>query len=209
VHDFQHDPVEDVLVAFLALALCAGIAVLCYSVFRYRGRIVDRVAWAVLIAGVFLLPAMSVSFGTLLVFQRAEKNEFCASCHLTMQVYLDDMLAPDSESMAAIHYKNRYIPKNQCYDCHTSYGLFGTLEAKQKGLMDVYKYYTRTYEIPIQLRQAYPNGDCLKCHADAVKWNEQEMHAENKEALFNQDVACMDCHGPMGHPAHILPEVSD
>ena len=47
-----------------------------------------------------------------------------------MQVYVDDMLDSESESLAAVHYKNRYIPSNQCYDCHTSYGMFGTVEAK-------------------------------------------------------------------------------
>ena len=146
-----------------------------------------------------------MSFGNLLVFERAEKVEFCASCHLTMQVYVDDMVDPESESLAAVHYKNRYIPSKQCYDCHTSYGMFGTVEAKMAGTIDTYKYYTGIYTFPIKMRHPYSNGDCLKCHAESVKWKGQEMHVENREGLFADEMSCLECHDPMGHPAHIPP----
>ena len=159
-----------------------------------------------MIAGVGVLPPLSVSLGNLLVFEKAEKVEFCASCHVTMQVYVDDMVDRESESLAAVHYQNQYIPSNQCYECHTSYGMFGTLEAKMAGVIDTYKYYTNTYTLPIQMRHPYSNGDCLKCHARSMKWEAQELHVENKEALFTDEVSCMDCHGPMGHPAHVFPE---
>ena len=113
-----------------------AVAILLYSLIRYRGKLTGRLAWALLVSGVGLFPLLSVSFGNLLVFERAEKVEFCASCHLTMQVYVDDMVDPESESLAAVHYKNRYIPSKQCYDCHTSYGMFGTVEAKMAGTID-------------------------------------------------------------------------
>ena len=56
-----------------------------------------------------------------------------------MQSFVDDMRDPKSESMAAVHFKNKYIPDNQCYVCHTSYGMFGTVEAKMSGMIDVYR----------------------------------------------------------------------
>jgi nitrate/TMAO reductase-like tetraheme cytochrome c subunit len=206
IHDFQRDPVEEWLSRILVALLIISIPIVLYSAIRYRGQLVGRASWALLIAGTVALPAISLTFGTLVVFERAEKNEFCASCHLAMQVYIDDMEDPDSESLAAVHYKNRYIPANQCYDCHTSAGLFGTVEAKMKGITDLYKYYTDTYAFPIEMRHPYPNGDCLKCHARSAKWLSQELHTENQDALFSDDVVCLDCHGEMGHPAHILPE---
>lgn len=206
VHDFLRDPVEELLEKLMLGAVILTIIVSAYSLFRYRGKTHGRTAWAVLISAIAVLPALSIAFGMLMVLEKAEKNQFCASCHLTMQVYLDDMEDAQSESLAAVHFKNRYIPKNQCYECHTSYGMHGTVEAKQKGLMDVYKYYTRTYKIPIEMRSPYPNGDCLKCHAESALWQAQELHLENKEALFGEEMSCMDCHGAMGHPAHIFPE---
>ena len=206
VHDFQHDPVEVWLSAFLKIILAMGIPILLYSMIRYRGRLAGRLSWALAITGVVILPMLCVSFGSLLVFEKAVSVEFCASCHLTMQVYVDDMVDPQSESLAAVHYKNRYIPSNQCYDCHTGYGMFGTVEAKMSGMIDVYKYYTKTYEFPIQMRSPYSNGDCLKCHSQSQKWLSQELHLENRAELFSDGMACLDCHGPMGHPAHSLEE---
>ena len=203
---FQHDPVE-----YYGARLLIGLLVVCgclliYSLLRYRGRIAGPVSLGLLILGIGILPVISVSFGTVLVFERAETVEFCASCHEPMQPYVDDMTNLESESLAAVHYKNRYIPSNQCYDCHTSYGLFGTATAKMKGLVDVYKYYTDTYHLPIEMREPYPNNDCLKCHAESLKWQGQELHMENREALFAGETSCMECHDPMGHPAHSLPE---
>jgi cytochrome c nitrite reductase small subunit len=210
---FQTDPVEEYGSRFLQGVLTIGILLVVFSLLRYRGRIVGSSSMAVLVAGVVVLPSISLLLGTLLVFERAERVEFCASCHLTMQPYVDDLRNPDSNSLAAIHYKKRYIPANQCYDCHTSYGMFGTVEAKMAGMIDVYKYYTRTFQFPIQMRTPYPNNDCLKCHAGAVRW--EEIHADNKEALFGGEMVCMACHAemaPRGGPddaqtrAHIIPE---
>ena len=185
-HDFQHDPVEEGLSRFLAVVLILAATILLYSLIRYRGRLTDRLAWALLISGVGLFPVLSVSFGNLLVFERAEKVEFCASCHITMQVYVDDMIDAESESLAAVHYKNQYIPTNQCYDCHTSYGMFGTVEAKISGMIDTYRYYTNTYTLPIEMRAPYPNGDCLKCHAKSVKWQAQEAGPEFQGGVFRR-----------------------
>jgi cytochrome c nitrite reductase small subunit len=139
--------------------------------------------------------------GTILVFEKAERVDFCASCHLTMKPFVEDMKNPKSDSLAALHFRNRYIPDNQCYTCHTSYGMFGTVEAKKEGLNDVYKYYTRTFHLPIQLRHKYPNSDCLKCHADSAKW--LASHEDFKASLFSGESSCMQCHAD-SNPAHII-----
>jgi len=208
VHEFLIDPVEVWLSRMMLWTSILAIAVVLISMIKYRGRATGRAAWSLLIASVVVLPVMSFAFSGLLVVERAEEAEFCASCHLTMQVYYDDMVDGESESLAALHYKNRYIQKHQCYQCHTSYGMFGTVQAKLKGLNDVYKYYTRTFVLPIEMHEPYPNGDCLKCHAESHKWLAQEMHTDSKDALFADDAKCMDCHEAFGHPAHILPETA-
>ena len=199
--DFQHDPVDYYGSRFLAAVIVLGIAVVLYSLIRYRGRTSGPLAWGLLIAGAGILPALSSGFGTVLVFERAEKVEFCASCHLTMKSYVTDLKDEKSNSLAALHYKNRYIPDNQCYVCHTSYGLFGTVEAKKEGMIDVYKYFTRTFDLPVKLRHPYPNNDCLKCHAESVKW--LGIHGDFKQTLFSGETKCMDCHASE-HPAHTL-----
>ena len=151
---FQQDPVEQVGARVLVTLAIIGIGVVTYSLLKYRGAAVGPVSWGLLIAGAVAFPLLITGVGTILVFERAERVEFCASCHVTMKAFVDDMRDPKSDSLAALHFKNRYIPDDQCYSCHTSYGLFGTVEAKKEGLNDVYKYYTRTFHLPITLRMA-------------------------------------------------------
>ncbi|MCX6923600.1 MAG: NapC/NirT family cytochrome c [Verrucomicrobia bacterium] len=191
---FQTDPVEVWGSRILVTVICFGIGVLLFTMLRYRGRTTGAVAWGLLIAGVGILPVVSCGFGTLLVFERAERVEFCASCHRSMQPYVADMKNPKSESLAALHFRNRYIPENQCYVCHRSYGLFGTAEAKVSGVVNVYRYYTRTFHRPVKMREPYPNRDCLKCHADSAKWQAQDQHLEQQLELFADTVKCLDCH---------------
>jgi nitrate/TMAO reductase-like tetraheme cytochrome c subunit len=159
------------------------------------------IASGLLIIGVGIIPLAASGLGTVLVFERAEKVEFCASCHLTMQRYVDDLHDGNSTSLAAVHYKNRYISDDQCYVCHTSYGVFGTVEAKKEGMIDVYKYYTRTFKLPVHLRHPYPNDDCLKCHAGSAKW--LDVHDAFKDSVFSGELHCLDCHATE-HPAHTL-----
>lgn len=196
---FQQDPVEQVAARLLVALAIVGIAVVIYSLLKYKGAAEGAVSWGLLIAGAMAFPLLITGVGTILVFERAERVEFCASCHLTMKPFVDDMKNPKSDSLAALHFRNRYIPDNQCYTCHTSYGLFGTVEAKKEGLNDVYKYYTRTFHLPIKLRHQYPNSDCLKCHAGSAKW--LGSHEDFKASLFSGESSCMQCHAD-SNPAH-------
>ena len=198
---FHTDPVEVWGSRFLIVTVCVGIAILLFTLIRYRGTTAGAISWGLLAAGIALVPLMATGLGTLLVFDRAEKVQFCESCHLTMQKFVDDMKDPKSESLAAVHFKNKYISDDQCYVCHTSYGMFGTVEAKMSGMVDVYKYFTRTYPKVIAMREAYPNHDCLKCHAESAKWLKHDEHIAARDDLFADKMKCLDCHGA-DHPAH-------
>ncbi len=204
---FRTDPVETWGSRFLIAILCIGIVLIAFSLIRYKGRTPSPLSWGLLTAALCLVPLGSNGLGTLLVFDRAERVEFCASCHLTMQSFVDDLHDAKSESLAAIHFKNKYIPDNQCYVCHTSYGMFGTVEAKEAGMIDVYKYFTHTYRFPIKMREPYPNHDCLKCHAESAKWLKHEEHVAAKDDLFADKLKCMDCHAA-ANPAHTLKQVA-
>jgi hypothetical protein len=81
--------------------------------------------------------------------------------------------------------------------------MFGTVEAKMAGMIDVYKYYTRTYTFPIEMRSPYPNNDCLKCHADAEKWKAQASHAEFSDSILSGETSCMQCHAGNNPPVHL------
>ena len=196
---FQQDPVEHFGARFLTVVIILGFGIVLYSLIRYRGRTASAASWGLLALGVGILPMLSSGLGTVLVFERAERVEFCQSCHLTMNAFVADMKDPKSESLAALHYKNKYIPFNQCYVCHTSYGIFGTVQAKQEGMHDVWVYFTRTFKLPIKIRHPYPNTDCLKCHAESAKW--LGVHDDFKASLFSGETSCLQCHGAT-NPAH-------
>ncbi len=198
---FQQDPVEHFGARFLAGVLVLGVVIVLYSLVRYRGRTARAASWGFLALGVGILPLLSSGVGTVLVFERAERVEFCQSCHLTMNAFVTDMKNPKSNSLAALHYKNRYIPDDQCYVCHTSYGIFGTVQAKREGMHDVWVYFTRSFKLPIKFRGAYPNTDCLKCHAGSVKWLDQ--HGDFKDSLFSGEMSCLQCHAD-ANPPHIV-----
>ena len=196
--DFQNDPVEYWAARILAWVLTLAVILVTYTLVKaVRGRLVGISGKALMLIGVVLLPSFSIATGMLLVFTRAERVEFCASCHHVMQPYADDLTNPNGTGLAAIHFVNRYIPTNQCYECHTSYGLFGTAEAKLHGIGEVLKYYTGTYEVPLSMWTPYPNADCLKCHAESKLWLSVDAHTyeETEEELFANQISCMECHG--------------
>jgi len=196
---FQQDPVDHYGSRFLFAVIVLGAALVLYSLIRYRGADTGPVSWGLLIAGVAVLPMFLSGVGNILVFERAKSVQLCGSCHLTMKSYVDDMKNPQSNSLASVHFVNRYIAEDQCYECHTSYGISGTVEAKEQGVIDVYRYYTRTFHLPLKLRHPYRDGDCLKCHAEAVKF--LAAHEDSKDAIFAGKLSCMQCHAET-HPAH-------
>src|SRR5215472_11520225 len=128
---------------------CIGACIMLFTLLRRRVGGAAPVPWALLAIGVGVLPLLSGPIGLVLSLSHSETVEFCASCHRPMQSYVDDMKDPRSESLAAVHYKNRYILDNQCYVCHTSSGVLGTVHAKTEGLIDLYKYYAGEFRTPI------------------------------------------------------------
>src|SRR5512134_530387 len=74
---FEKDPAEYYGSRFFIATLLLGGILILYSLSRFRGRVQSAGSWALLITGVMLVPSISTMFGTLLVFERAERVEFC------------------------------------------------------------------------------------------------------------------------------------
>ncbi|MBZ5722742.1 MAG: NapC/NirT family cytochrome c [Acidobacteriia bacterium] len=201
-HDVsKYDPVEHYGSRVLAGLIVIGMVSLLYSLIRYRGKTAGPVSWGVLVLGAGILPIVVSSAGGVLVFERSQRVALCSSCHLAMKPYVDDMKDPKSQSLAAIHYANRYIADDQCYSCHTSYGMFGTLQAKAEGIVDVFKYYTHTFSVPLKMRHPYSNNDCLKCHGASAKF--LASHTHDRDAMFADEVSCSQCHDDDNPPHNV------
>lgn len=193
-----------------SIALTLGVAVLilvCIALSRvlYRGRQAEGSALWLHLVGLGILPLFLLATGNFTVFEYAKEEEFCGACHRTMKPYIDDLHDAKSQSLAALHFQNRFAPGAACYSCHANYGVHGTVEAKMTGLRHVYKYVTGTYHLPLKLPTPFDNGLCLKCHDGAKRFMAQDVHLEAGRVaaeLRTGQTECVQCHAP----AHELPK---
>ena len=146
-----------------------------------------------------VVPLAVVFFAYTYSLPASEKVEACAACHV-MEHWVSDLHDPKSGSLAAVHFKNRYIQENHCYTCHSDYGMFGTIGAKWDGLGHIARYSTGIYDLPIKIAHPFPNTRCLNCHAGSQKFLDPAKHPkEDMPDLMSGKTACIDCHGPV-HP---------
>jgi len=144
------------------------------------------------------VPAAAVGVANYHVFEGVKKVQSCTQCHV-MRPMATDMQDSQSMTLAARHYRNKWIAKDQCYACHTDYGLAGTLQAKMDGYRHLARYTTNTYTEPIEFRGTYNNQNCLKCHAGTEKFSSVESHATAEARLLDSTMSCLNCHG-QAHP---------
>src|SRR5260370_15443974 len=88
IASFHTDPVEVWGSRFLITTICIGIAVLLFTLFKFRGTTAGPFLWGVLGAGRSLISLNAKGLGPLLVFQRAGTGGFFASCPLTKYNHL-------------------------------------------------------------------------------------------------------------------------
>ena len=149
-----------------------------------------------LFVGVGLVPLMVAFLSFAHGLEQSATVASCGSCHV-MTPFVADLRDLQSDSLAATHFKNRYIRDHHCYTCHSDYGLGGTLRAKLEGLGHVWRYTTGAYEIPIKIARPYDNVRCLGCHGESQKFLNAAGHPkEDLPSLAANKTSCLDCHGP-------------
>jgi mono/diheme cytochrome c family protein/nitrate/TMAO reductase-like tetraheme cytochrome c subunit len=183
------------------LILCCIVA----SIVVYRGRQAEGNALWLHLLSLGIFPLMLLAVGNFSVLEYAKEDRFCGTCHLAMKPYMDDLRSAQSRSLAARHFQHRAAPNTECYSCHANYGVHGTFEAKMTGLRDVYRYVTRTYQLPLRMRAPYENALCLKCHGEAKRFVEafEGVHVKLAEQLRTGVIKCIGCH----KLAHDIPRV--
>jgi nitrate/TMAO reductase-like tetraheme cytochrome c subunit len=180
----------------IALALL-DVVLLAVLWLRLRGGTPSRMPGWLLVA-IGLVPIM-VGFMTFAHgLESSTTVSSCGSCHV-MTPYVRDLQDVKSDTLAATHFKNRFILENQCYTCHSDYGLGGTLSAKLAGLGHVWRYTTGRYELPIKIARPYSNLRCLACHGESQKFLNAPGKKEMMSELVSGKTPCLECHGP-AHP---------
>jgi cytochrome c nitrite reductase small subunit len=181
----------------IALALL-NVILLLVVWFRLRATGAASSMWGWLLVAVGLVPIM-VGFMTFAHgLESSATVSACGSCHV-MTPFVNDLRDVKSETLAATHFKNRFIRENQCYTCHSDYGLGGTISAKLAGLGHVWRYTTGRYEVPIKIAQPYSNLRCLSCHGESQRFLNAPGKKEMMPELISGQTPCLSCHGP-AHP---------
>jgi len=178
--------------AGILLGLSAGAVLLFVLVRKPEWRITAAAKWTLLV-GVFVLPSMTMLTGNVVGFHNTKQS--CLQCH-TMDPWVSDMKDPKSKTLAALHFQNRWIPDDQCYTCHTGYGLAGNVEAKMGGLSHVVHYYITGVPPVIHIHKPFAVATCLHCHGESMKYQKIDQHAdpEMKPKILSGEMSCFECH---------------
>jgi cytochrome c-type protein NapC len=186
------------------ILIIAGIAVtiiLALLITVYPGLTKERGGKIFAFFPLMVFPIMAGSAGAYYHMETSKRTDFCLSCH-TMSEHGRSLLVDDSDYLAAQHYQNQRVPREQaCYTCHGDYSMFGDIKAKWRGLNHVYVYYLGKIPEPSQLKlyQPYNNRECLHCHAGARSFEEGVSHnlePQTLPAIKSNEMSCLTsgCH---------------
>lgn len=150
------------------------------------------------LAIIAILPAATIAVANYHTFVGIHEVQACSQCHV-MRPMANDLHDPGSDTLAARHFKNGYIPTGQCYACHSDYGFDGDLAAKLEGYRHLARYTSRTYSEPLAARTRFDNHQCLKCHQGKTAFERVHMHKDVLARLESSNMSCLNCHG-RAHP---------
>ena len=169
----------------------------------------DLRAKLMLLLGLGVFPALAAATSTVAGMERTTHREFCGSCHVMAEHFLD-ATNPTAQSLAARHSRNPYFGEESCYVCHADYGMLGYALTKAGGMGHVYHYYLGGYREmsaeqarrEIHLVKPYDNLNCRQCHTTTAHvWRDVPEHFALRQELADNRVSCASagCHG-FAHP---------
>lgn len=188
----------------ICLAIVAGFLIV-YNLTARRHRLRDPATRWMLFLATSVMPLPVLFLSGAVGIEQSKNVEFCGSCHV-MEPFVENMTDPDSDLLAAIHYKQRYIQQNHCYKCHSDYGFLGDVEAKSAGVGHVWRNITGTYKMPIRIARPYRYTICLNCHGRAQKFLEEPQHDGVIDEVLRGETGCLDCH-VASHPGREEEEI--
>lgn len=188
------------LVQLLGIILFLAQFILLFWLFKKGKTLQPNVKRAAFVA-LIICPVLLGLLGNFYIFDHSKTVESCSSCHV-MKPMVNDMLDPESMTLAARHFKNNWIADNECYSCHTDYGLNGTFKAKMDGYRHLMRYITSTYDEPIAARDAFNNANCNSCHSGTESFEAVDVHQPLLTNFSTNEVSCLNCHG-RAHPTRL------
>ncbi len=189
----------------LAFVLVAAPAVVVLVLGLIRGRLKPIQG----LAAIVVFPVAAFAVGNLILMERAQDVRFCASCHVMVPVV--ESAREGRDSLAALHFEGAFPVETGCYECHSGYGIWGTLDAKVAGVKHMWVTLTGTVEYPIEIYGEYDHQACLVCHGSASDFVDAAIH-RTEDVAAALDAGQMSCAGtchPVAHPASALSAPSE
>jgi len=189
------------------IAVLAGVTILLAAVALVRGRLLGPQRFTGSYAtAVLMIPAFAMVLGDLFLLEESKEVEFCGSCHTTMKPVVDAMRF-DGDTLAAVHYRSGAVSHAKaCYQCHSGYGLYGTVGAKLDGAKHMWRAATGDYSLPLSVHGPFDLDSCLNCHAAAEPFRAVDAHRdpELQQQLLDGELGCTGlCHAE-AHPKYAL-----
>lgn len=186
----------------VACAACSAAIIVWYLL---RRPPLGRVTKVLLLGGLGLLPLVVALTGNIAGYEYTLSRPFCGSCHV-MGPYVRDAEDPKSQSLAAIHSRNRKFGDQSCYMCHADYQVFGAITTKMNGMRHLLHYISEYASTgpdgeggpTIKLYKPFGNDKCMQCHSTAAK-KYVETHGDQLEQIRLGELSCIDCHNEV-HP---------
>lgn len=160
---------------------------------------VDRGGKILAFCGLCVFPVLAGWLGFSTHLEESKKTKFCLSCH-TMEPYGKSLYVDDKEFIPAGHFQNNRVPREAaCFTCHSTYTMYGDINAKWHGLRHVYIYYLGTIPKEIKLYEPYNNRECLHCHNGSRSFEENDHHSKDlttMASIKSNKLSCMtsNCH---------------
>ena len=154
---------------------------------------------------IFVYPVFIASMGTSEHVEHSKTVGYCTSCH-PMQKYGKSLMIDNPRYLPAAHFQNSRVPRETaCFACHTTYTLYGDLEAKLGGLRHVWINYLGTIPDPIHIRTPYNNRECLHCHDGTRGFEDTAEHKKERARIQANELSCIsaDCHAKVHAVAEI------
>jgi nitrate/TMAO reductase-like tetraheme cytochrome c subunit len=169
------------------------------------GLVRGRLPAALGLTGAILVPVFAYVVGGFFVLEKSKSVRFCGSCHETMSPLVAS-LPEDNGSLASIHWQSGAVSHaDACFQCHSGYGIWGTVDAKFAGVRHMILTVTGGYKYPLHAR-SFDIASCLGCHAEAVPFRAQPAHQapEVQQQLLAGELSCAGTCHPDAHPADAL-----
>ena len=143
---------------------------------------------------VLVLPTAAFSLGMAEHMEQSKTTGFCLSCHV-MEPYGRSLFIDSPDHVPANHFQDKRVPRESaCLICHTTYTMFGDLQAKLTGGKHLYVNYFGHHPGGALALPALPEPRMPILPRRGQIFDESDIHLDVRAELASNEISCLECH---------------